>query len=118
MTRLVLPGARWGSVTVPASKSQAHRLLVLSALGEGETLIRCDGISDDIAATVRCLRAIGADIAETAEGLRVRPRTAPAGAPRLAAGPRENKNAVRANPTRQQKKRICMHTDRAGPQNV
>ena len=86
MTRLVLPGARRGSVTVSASKSQAHRLLICAALGEGETLIRCDGISDDIAATVRCLNAIGAGIAETAEGLRVRPRTAPAGEAELPCG--------------------------------
>ena len=86
MTRLILPGARRGSVTVPASKSQAHRLLICAALGKGETLIRCDGISDDIAATVRCLNAIGAGIAETAEGLRVRPRTAPAGEAELPCG--------------------------------
>ncbi len=79
MNRLVLPGPRRGGVTVPASKSQAPRLLICAALGRGETLIRCDGISDDITATIRCLNAVGADIAETAEGLRVRPRTAPAG---------------------------------------
>ena len=77
MNRIVLPGARSGSVTVPASKSQAHRLLICAALGVRETLIRCDGISDDIAATVRCLNALGANIEETAEGLRVLPRTAP-----------------------------------------
>ena len=73
MNRLVPPGARRGSVTVPASKSQAHRLLICAALGTEETRIRCDGISDDIAATVRCLNAIGADIRETAEGLLVNP---------------------------------------------
>ncbi len=77
MNRVVLPGARSGSVTVPASKSQAHRLLICAALGKRETLIRCEGISDDIAATVRCLNALGALIAETGEGLRVKPRSAP-----------------------------------------
>ena len=77
MNRVVLPGPRSGCVTVPASKSQAHRLLICAALGGGETLLRCDGISNDIAATVRCLNAMGAEIAETPEGLRVRPRTAP-----------------------------------------
>ncbi len=86
MIRLVLPGARRGSVTVPASKSQAHRLLICAALGDRETLIRCDGISDDIAATVRCLNAIGADIRETAEGLQVRLRTSPAGDAELPCG--------------------------------
>ena len=86
MNKLVPPGARRGSVTVPASKSQAHRLLICAALGDRETLIRCDGISDDIAATVRCLNAIGADIRETAEGLLVRPRTGPAEAAELPCG--------------------------------
>ena len=74
MNRTVLPGPRRGSVTVPASKSQAHRLLICAALGVRETLIRCDGISGDIAATVRCLNALGAEIRETEAGLLVRPR--------------------------------------------
>ena len=75
MNRRVLPGPRHGSVTVPASKSQAHRLLICAALGREETLLRCDGVSEDIAATIRCLNALGAEIGETPEGLRVRPRT-------------------------------------------
>ena len=79
MNRLVLPGARRGGVTVPASKSQAHRLLICAALSGGETLLRCDGISDDIAATARCLSAMGSDIREVPEGLLVLPGTAPQG---------------------------------------
>ena len=86
MNKLVPPGARRGSVTVPASKSQAHRLLICAALGTEETRICCDGISDDIAATIRCLNAIGADIRETTEGLLVRPRTGPAEAAELPCG--------------------------------
>ena len=78
MNRIVQPGPRTGCVTVPASKSQAHRLLICAALGSGETLLRCDGVSADIAATVRCLNAMGAEITETPDGLRVRPRTSPA----------------------------------------
>ena len=77
MNQLIPPGPRSGSVTVPASKSQAHRLLICAALGSRETLIRCDGVSEDITATIRCLNALGAGIKETADGLRVRPRTAP-----------------------------------------
>ncbi len=75
MNRTVLPGPRVGCVTVPASKSQAHRLLICAALGQGETLLRCDGVSEDIAATIRCLNAMGAEITETSEGIRIRPRT-------------------------------------------
>ncbi len=72
MNHTVLPGPRRGSVAVPASKSQAHRLLICAALGEGETTLRCDGISRDIEATIRCLRAMGAQIEEEAGTLRLR----------------------------------------------
>lgn len=62
MNQIILPGPRTGSVTIPASKSQAHRLLICAALGQRETVIRCGGISRDIAATMACLRALGAEI--------------------------------------------------------
>ena len=33
MNQTISPGARTGSVCIPASKSQAHRLLICAALG-------------------------------------------------------------------------------------
>ncbi len=64
MSDIVLSaGERTGSVKIPASKSQAHRLLICAALGKESTEIICDGISKDIAATAECLRALGAGIA-------------------------------------------------------
>ena len=72
MTCTVLPGMRQGAVTPPASKSQAHRLLICAALGDGETVLRCDGISNDIEATIRCLRAMGAELEEEAGIIRLR----------------------------------------------
>ena len=33
MNQTISPGARTGSVRIPASKSQAHRLLICAALG-------------------------------------------------------------------------------------
>lgn len=87
MTVELLPGARRGAVRVPASKSQAHRLLILAALGGEETTLLCDGISRDIAATADCLRALGADIREEEGLLRVRPiREVPKGLCRLPCG--------------------------------
>ena len=66
---VTLPGgSRHGFVRIPASKSQAHRLLILAALGETEVTLLCDGISADIAATMACLNALGAVITEKAEG--------------------------------------------------
>ena len=87
MMRRVTPGPRCGCVRIPASKSQAHRLLIVAALGEGETRLVCDGVSKDIAATVACLNALGADIREEDGALRVRPiRDVPAGERRLPCG--------------------------------
>ena len=68
MNQTVFPGPRTGSVRIPASKSQAHRLLICAALGAQPVALRCDGISADIAATVRCLRALGADITDDGAG--------------------------------------------------
>ena len=81
MTVDILPGPRAGCVRIPASKSQAHRLLICAALGQDDCVIRCDGISKDIAATIACLNALGAEIRETEPGvLSVRPiREVPTG---------------------------------------
>ena len=73
MKRTIIPGARTGCVRIPASKSQAHRLLICAALGEEETEVVCDGISADIAATAKCLSALGAKIEEMETGFLVSP---------------------------------------------
>ena len=87
MNRIVQPGPRRGSVTIPASKSQAHRLLICAALGAGETLLRCSGISRDIEATAACLNALGAEVRAVDEGFCVRPiRAVPEGECRLPCG--------------------------------
>ena len=80
MNKTLTPGERTGCVRVPASKSQAHRLLICAALGTGETLICCDGISKDIKATMDCLTALGAEILLLPDGqILVRPiRAVPA----------------------------------------
>ena len=74
MNQTVSPGPRTGSVRIPASKSQAHRLLICAALGAQPVALRCDGVSADIAATARCLSALGADITDDGAGtLRIDP---------------------------------------------
>ena len=73
MKRTITPGARTGRVRIPASKSQAHRLLICAALGEEKTEVVCDGISADIAATAKCLSALGAKIEEMETGFLVSP---------------------------------------------
>ena len=74
MTQVIAPGYRTGTVRIPASKSQAHRLLICAALGEKTITLACDGLSKDIAATMDCLNAMGACIREIQPGLlEVRP---------------------------------------------
>ncbi len=73
MKLLISSGPRCGAVRIPASKSRAHRLLIYAALSREETLLRCEGVSRDIEATVRCLRSLGAEIEEESGLLRVRP---------------------------------------------
>lgn len=73
MIYTILPGTRTGAVRVPASKSQAHRLLICAALGGRPVSLHCDALNADILATVECLRAIGADIVWEEGTLRVAP---------------------------------------------
>ena len=73
-------GARCGALRIPASKSQAHRLLICAALGQEDCEIRCDGISRDIAATAGCLAALGASVTIESGRILVSPiRRLPAG---------------------------------------
>ena len=68
MSITLAPGERTGCVRIPASKSQAHRLLICAALGAGETTVECDGVSADIEATARCLSALGAHMEAAGAG--------------------------------------------------
>lgn len=62
MTKVIEPGERSGSVLIPASKSQAHRAVILAALGSHDVEITCKGISNDIIATADCMNSAGANI--------------------------------------------------------
>lgn len=73
MTRTVAPGPRAGVIQIPASKSQAHRMLICAALSREPSRLILDGFSADIEATIQCLEALGARCEETANGLSVTP---------------------------------------------
>ena len=51
-----------GKIVAPPSKSVAHRLLIVSALKKGKTVIKNVGNSADVIATCNCLSALGANI--------------------------------------------------------
>ena len=53
-------GTAHGTVAAPPSKSMAHRLLICAGLCRGKSVIRGVECSQDVLATLDCLRAIGA----------------------------------------------------------
>ena len=69
----VQPSKLHGSIEIPPSKSQAHRLLICAAFSDGETTLHCPETNRDIEATADCLRALGADIHRTDDGYRIFP---------------------------------------------
>lgn len=73
MNKTVSPGALSGRFRAPASKSHAHRLLICAALGKEPVTISCGTFSDDILATIDCLRALGAQIQCAGEKITVTP---------------------------------------------
>lgn len=63
------PGVINGTVRAVASKSDAHRTFILAALADGPTEIILADVSQDIQATTDCLRALGATIHESKQGV-------------------------------------------------
>lgn len=59
-----------GTVTVPGSKSLTNRALVAAALAEGTSHLEGALRSDDTAAMVGCLRALGVDVEEAGSAAR------------------------------------------------
>lgn len=62
MIATIQPSTAHGRMTAPPSKSMAHRLLICAALAEGTSVIRNIELSQDILATIDCLKALGAEI--------------------------------------------------------
>lgn len=74
MNVICYPAQLNGSVAAIPSKSDAHRKLICAALsGQGCTVGMNGRFCDDIAATIRCLEALGASFEQHPEGLSVAP---------------------------------------------
>lgn len=71
MKQTFLPQKAGGSIAAISSKSYLHRALICAALAEGRTELRCHGFGEDVLATADCLRALGANIEQTADGFTV-----------------------------------------------
>ncbi len=64
MNLAIYPTKLKGAITPPPSKSQAHRAIISAALADGDSLILNLQMSQDIHATLNCMRALGADAVE------------------------------------------------------
>lgn len=84
MLARIQPSRLQGSVTVPPSKSMAHRALLCAGLAAGETRIQGILPSQDMEATCRALTALGASTARQGSLARVQ---GVAGRPKAPQGP-------------------------------
>lgn len=50
-----------GTVNVPPSKSDVHRAIICAAMANGVSRISPVALSNDIKATIGCIKALGAD---------------------------------------------------------
>ncbi len=62
MNVIISPSKACGAVTAPPSKSMAHRYLIAAGLCQGTSVIENLSPSEDILATIDCLKAIGAKV--------------------------------------------------------
>ncbi|MDE5654067.1 MAG: 3-phosphoshikimate 1-carboxyvinyltransferase [Clostridia bacterium] len=58
----ITPTKLKGSVVIPPSKSLAHRAIICACLSRGKSVISNVALSDDIIATIGCMRNLGAKI--------------------------------------------------------
>ena len=58
----VKPSKLTGTVKVPPSKSDVHRAIICAALSKGVSTVSPVAYSEDILATMDCIKALGADI--------------------------------------------------------
>ena len=58
----IKPSIACGEINVPPSKSYAHRLLIASGLSNNECTVGNIALSEDILATLDCLKALGKNI--------------------------------------------------------
>ena len=62
MVVTIVPKKLKGEVSVPPSKSVAHRLVIAAALSNGTSRVSNLSFSKDITATINAMKALGADI--------------------------------------------------------
>ena len=79
MRLTIYPSKAKGVINAPPSKSIAHRALICGALSNGCRILNC-GESQDVAATLRCLSEMGAEVKKVGDEIHVgglKPETLP-----------------------------------------
>ena len=62
MDKVVSASSLEGHITLPSSKSELHRALIIALLTPRTTVIEASGLSDDVRVTLGCLEALGATV--------------------------------------------------------
>ncbi len=65
------PSVARGTLTAPQSKSAAHREIISSCLSDGKSTVENIAYSEDILATVDCMKALGAQISLNGSSLQI-----------------------------------------------
>ncbi len=71
MNMTFFPAPLKGTVAAPASKSEAHRRMICAGLTKGATTLGGFMDSADMAATARCLKALGAKVEQADDSLTI-----------------------------------------------
>lgn len=71
----IMPSVLNGTVSMPPSKSAAHRAILCAALAEGISVLHPIALSNDIAATIECVKALGTTVTLNGDTLTVDGRT-------------------------------------------
>jgi len=82
----IVPGLLSGELPAIPSKSDAHRLLICAALSGRPTKLNLSQSSEDIGATMGCLRALGAEFSRDGDVITVSPIKTPAENPLVDCG--------------------------------
>lgn len=88
-------GLASGTVAAPPSKSMAHRLLICAALSEGESVVRGISNSQDMGATLDCLRALGVECTREGDAVRIKGKDVRKAAPKTPLLCRESGSTLR-----------------------
>ena len=64
----IMPSTLGGTITMPPSKSAAHRAIIAAALAHGTSIIKNVDLSSDINATISACKSLGCSIIKEKAG--------------------------------------------------